>query len=59
MAERRESVFGIQCTVCEWRAVANEHSRAEISRRAIDHYLETGHLPIERFELYTHSLTER
>lgn len=42
MAERGESVFGIQCTVCEWRAVANEHSRAEISRRAIDHYLENG-----------------
>lgn len=59
MGEESESVFGIQCTVCSWRAVANERSRTEVSRHAIEHHLETGHLPIERFELYAHSLTER
>ena len=52
-SETERLLFGLQCTVCEWSATADEHcSTEEVSNRSIDHYLETGHLPIERFELH-------
>lgn len=56
----RRVMFGLQCTVCEWSALADEHqSTEEVSNRSIDHHLETGHLPIERVELYTRPITVR
>lgn len=54
-----ESVFGTQCEVCGWKAVADGESIGGVSRRAIDRYTETGHLPIERFEFYDRSIVER
>lgn len=54
-----ENVFGIRCDVCGWKAVADGESVNGVSRRAIDHYMETGHLPLERFEFYIRSVVEQ
>ncbi|WP_436345998.1 hypothetical protein [Natronorubrum sp. FCH18a] len=39
------------CTVCEWERRTDDDSSADINRAMIDHYVETGHGPIERLDL--------
>ena len=40
---------GFQCAVCDW-SISTDTSVAEASDQAIEHHLQTGHLPIERIE---------
>lgn len=54
-----EHAFGVRCEVCEWWATAEGQSVGEVSRRAIDHHAETGHLPLERFGTYERSPVEQ
>ncbi|WP_265109056.1 hypothetical protein [Halosolutus halophilus] len=36
------------CDACDWQREASEDEITELGRAMIDHYVETGHSPIER-----------
>ncbi len=38
------------CDECDWQCRADGESTVELGRAMIDHYVETGHSPIERRE---------
>ena len=48
------------CTECDWRRRADDGATDELDRAMIDHYVETGHSPIERAdcEAYVHALED-
>ncbi|WP_440770976.1 hypothetical protein [Natronorubrum sp. DTA28] len=39
------------CAACEWERRADEDSSTDLNRAMIDHYVETGHGPVERLDL--------
>ncbi len=39
------------CAACEWERRADEDASTDLNRAMIDHYVETGHGPVERLDL--------
>lgn len=51
MIERDAGEFHIYCQVCGWEArMPADGTPTEVSDAAVDHHLETGHVPIEQRE---------
>lgn len=42
------------CTECDWERRVDEEATAALDLAMIDHYVETGHSPIERRDLEGH-----
>lgn len=41
--------YGFECAVCGW-SISTDTAVTEASDWAIEHHLQTGHVPIERIE---------
>ncbi|MFA9417672.1 hypothetical protein [Natrinema sp. HArc-T2] len=46
------------CGECEWQYRADGDDAVALSRAMIDHFVETGHSPVERCDAADRSLTD-